>query len=37
MSVNFPDEKGDHEMSMDQLTNIVMELKTEITKIKGEV
>jgi len=36
ISVNFPDEKGDSEMSIDQLTNIVMELKTEITKIKGE-
>lgn len=36
ISVNFPDEKGDPEMSIDQLTNIVMELKTEITKIKGE-
>jgi transcriptional regulator with XRE-family HTH domain len=36
ISVKFPDEKGNPEMSIDQLTNIVMELKTEITKIKGE-
>ncbi|MFY0652653.1 MAG: LexA family transcriptional regulator [Cyclobacteriaceae bacterium] len=35
ISVNFPDQSGDPEMSIDQLTNIVMELKQEITKIKG--
>ena len=36
ISVNFPDAKTDPDMTMDQLTNIVMELKQEITKIKGE-
>lgn len=36
ISVNFPDTKSDPDMTMDQLTNIVMELKQEITKIKGE-
>ncbi|MEQ6118617.1 helix-turn-helix domain-containing protein [Reichenbachiella sp. MALMAid0571] len=36
ISVNFPDEKTDPDMTIDQLTNIVMELKQEITKIKGE-
>ncbi len=35
ISVNFPDEKSDPDMTIDQLTNIVMELKQEITKIKG--
>ncbi|MEQ9286997.1 MAG: helix-turn-helix domain-containing protein [Cyclobacteriaceae bacterium] len=36
ISVNFPDQKVDPNMTIDQLTNIVMELKQEITKIKGE-
>lgn len=35
ISVHFPDEKVDEEMTVDKLTDIVMELKQEITKIKG--
>ena len=36
ISVNFPDQKTDPDMTIDQLTNIVMDLKQEITKIKGK-
>ena len=36
ISMNFPDEKPDPNMTIDQLSNIVMDLKQEITKIKGE-
>lgn len=35
ISVNFPDAVGDDGMTVGKLTDIVMELKQEITKIKG--
>jgi transcriptional regulator with XRE-family HTH domain len=37
ISVNFPDQKGESEMTIEQLTNVVLDLKQEITKIKGSV
>lgn len=37
ISVNFPDEKGESEMTIEQLTNVVLDLKQEITKIKGNI
>lgn len=36
ISVNFPDAPSDESMTVDKLTDIVMELKQEITRIKGE-
>ena len=37
ISLNFPDEKGEVDMTMEQLTNVVLDLKQEITKIKGNI
>ncbi len=37
ISLNFPDDKGDADMTIEQLTNVVLDLKQEITKIKGNI